>query len=80
MQATVVPQAELVVTRYAGPHGDVDLAYSELGQYARQHEIRMDGPLREYYHRFFWDTTDSAQWVTDLYWPVFRADAPGAHV
>jgi DNA-binding transcriptional MerR regulator len=78
VRPTVVPEAELVVTRYAGPHDDVDLAYSELGDHARRHEISVDGPLREYYHRFFWDTTDSAQWETDLCWPVFRADASGA--
>jgi len=73
----VVPPAELAVTRYIGPHDDVDLAYSELGDYARRHEISVDGPLREYYHRFSWDTGDSAQWETELCWPVFRSDATG---
>lgn len=73
----VVPPAELAVTRYIGPHDDVDLAYTELGDYARRHEISVDGPLREYYHRFFWDTTESAQWDTELCWPVFRSDATG---
>ncbi|MDV3128549.1 MerR family transcriptional regulator [Mycobacterium sp. 21AC1] len=40
-----------------------------------RHEISVEGPLREYYERFYWDTDDSAQWSTTLCWPVFRADA-----
>jgi DNA-binding transcriptional MerR regulator/effector-binding domain-containing protein len=71
----LVPPAELAVISHVGPHDDVDLAYSELGDYARRHEISVDGPLREYYHRFFWDTEESAQWETELCWPVFRSDA-----
>jgi DNA-binding transcriptional MerR regulator len=69
-----VPAAELVVIRHRGPHDDVDLAYSELGAYATRHEISVEAPLREYYHRFVWDTEDSSQWSTDLCWPVFRSD------
>ena len=69
-----VPAAELVVVRHRGPHDDVDLAYSELGNYATRHEISVEAPLREYYDRFIWDTDDSSQWMTDLCWPVFRSD------
>ena len=65
----------LAVIRHHGPHDDVDLDYSALGDYATRHEISIEGPLREYYDRFSWDTDDSAQWVTALCWPVFRADA-----
>jgi DNA-binding transcriptional MerR regulator len=72
-----VPAAELVVIRHQGPHDDVDLAYSALGEYATRHEISVDGPLREYYPRFAWDTDDSAQWETDLCWPIFRSDRGG---
>ncbi|WP_232374727.1 MerR family transcriptional regulator [Mycolicibacterium mengxianglii] len=77
-QQLLVPPAELAVLRHHGPHDDVDLAYSALGDYATRHEISVDGPLREYYHRFYWDTEDSAQWETDLCWPVFRSDATEA--
>jgi DNA-binding transcriptional MerR regulator/effector-binding domain-containing protein len=70
-----IPAAELAVVRHHGPHDDVDLDYSELGEYATCHEISVEGPLREYYERFSWDTDDSAQWTTALCWPVFRADA-----
>jgi effector-binding domain-containing protein len=62
------------VIRHRGPHDDVDLAYSELGEYATRHELSIEAPLREYYERFSWDTDDSSQWVTDLCWPIFRSD------
>jgi DNA-binding transcriptional MerR regulator len=74
----VVPAAELVVVEHHGPHDDVDLAYSQLGDYATQHEISVEAPLREYYECFSWDTDDSSQWVTELCWPVFRSDREGA--
>lgn len=70
-----VPAAELAVITHHGPHDDVDLDYSALGEYATRHEISVEGPLREYYERFFWDTDDSTRWVTTLCWPIFRADA-----
>ena len=75
VQPATIPAAELAVIHHHGPHDDVDLDYSALGEYATRHEISVDGPLREYYDRFSWDTDDSAQWVTALCWPVFRADA-----
>jgi hypothetical protein len=71
----IVPAAELVVIRHRGPHDDVDLAYSELGEYATRHELSIEAPLREYYERFSWDTDDPAHWVTDLCWPIFRTEA-----
>jgi hypothetical protein len=75
----LVPAAELVVVEHRGPHDDVDLAYTQLGDYATQHEISVEAPLREYYHVFSWDTDDSSQWVTDLCWPVFRSDREGTN-
>ncbi|MGV0807799.1 MerR family transcriptional regulator [Mycolicibacterium setense] len=71
----MIPAAELAVVNHRGSHDDVDLAYSALGEYATSREISVEGPLREYYERFFWDTDDSAEWLTTLCWPVFRADA-----
>jgi len=75
VRPATIPAAELVVIRHHGPHDDVDLDYSALGEYATHHEISIEGPLREYYDRFSWDTSDPAQWTTTLCWPVFRADA-----
>ncbi|WP_029373861.1 MerR family transcriptional regulator [Mycobacterium sp. UM_WWY] len=75
VRSATIPAAELAVVHHRGPHDDVDLAYSALGEHATRHEISVEGPLREYYDVFSWDTDDSAQWVTTLCWPVFRADA-----
>jgi DNA-binding transcriptional MerR regulator/effector-binding domain-containing protein len=75
VRPATIPAAELAVILHHGPHDDVDLDYSALGEYATRHEISIEGPLREYYERFSWDTDDSAQWMTALCWPVFRADA-----
>lgn len=75
VQDVVIPAVELAVIRHHGSHDDADLTYSALGEYANRHEISVEGPLREYYERFTWDTEDSAQWRTALCWPVFRADA-----
>lgn len=75
VRPATVPAAELVVIRHHGPHDDVDLDYSALGEYATRHEISIEGSLREYYDRFSWDTSDPEEWVTTLCWPVFRADA-----
>jgi hypothetical protein len=36
----------------------------------------VDGPLREYYLRGADDTTDEAEWRTEIGWPIFRADGP----
>jgi DNA-binding transcriptional MerR regulator len=75
VESVTIPAAELAIVSHSGSHNDVDIAYSALGDYATRHEISVEGSLREYYERFFWDTDDSAQWVTALCWPVFRADA-----
>ena len=40
----------MAVIRHHGPHD------SALGEYATRHEISVEGPLREYYDRFSWDT------------------------
>ncbi|OKH84475.1 MerR family transcriptional regulator [Mycobacterium sp. SWH-M3] len=75
VRPAVIPAAELAVIVHQGPHEHVDVDYSALGAYATSHEISVEGPLREYYDRFCWDTTDSAQWRTQLCWPIFRAVA-----
>jgi len=69
-----VPAAELAVIAHRGPLDDIDLTYAELGTYAVHHEISVDGPLREYYLRDSFDTPDAAEWLTEICWPVFRAD------
>lgn len=75
--ATVtVPATELAVMRHQGALEDIDLTYGELGAYVLRHEIGVDGPVRENYLSSFLDSDDPAAWVTEIGWPVFRADAP----
>ena len=70
-----VPAAELAVTTHRGALADIDLTYAELGSYTMRHEISVEGPVREYYLRDFCDTPDPAGRVTEIGWPIFRADA-----
>lgn len=66
----VIPAAEVVVTTYHGSPADIDLAYAQLGSYIAEHELTVGWQLREYYHRDHSHTTDSAQWHTEIAWPV----------
>lgn len=70
----LVPAAELAVITHHGPLADVDLTYGELGAYTMRHEISVTGPLREYYLHDARHTPDPAQWITEIGWPVFRAE------
>lgn len=72
VQRSIIPAAELAVIEHRGPHDDIDLHYSALGEYATSRQISVDGPLREYYDHFSWDTDDPASWATRLCWPIFR--------
>ena len=70
----VIPEAELAVLTHRGSHEDIDISYGQLGSYVTTHEISIDGPVREYYLVDAADVADSAQWVTEICWPVFRSD------
>jgi DNA-binding transcriptional MerR regulator/effector-binding domain-containing protein len=72
----VIPAAELAIISHHGSLSDADLSYAKLGSYATTREISIDGPLREYYLRGADDTSDEAEWRTEIGWPIFRADAP----
>jgi DNA-binding transcriptional MerR regulator len=74
VEPVVIPPAELAIISHPGSLDDVDVSYGKLGSYAAAHEISVDGPLREYYLRGTIDTSDPAGWVTEIGWPIFRAD------
>jgi len=74
VEPLVVPAAELAVITHHGSLADADLTYGELGAYATRHEISVAGPLREYYVHGAHDSSDPTQWVTEIGWPIFRAD------
>ena len=74
IDAVVVPGAELAVAVHRGPLQTIDLTYGDLGTYAARHEIGVDGPLREFYLRSHLDVAEDDEWVTEVCWPIFRAD------
>jgi effector-binding domain-containing protein len=69
-----VAATELAVSAHRGPLHDIDLAYAEIGAYTMRHEISVEGPVGEYYLRDSFDTPDAAEWLTEICWPIFRAD------
>jgi DNA-binding transcriptional MerR regulator len=68
----IIPAAELAVARHHGSPSDIDLTYGELGAYVMKHEISVDGPLRENYLRGMIETANTAEWDTEIGWPIFR--------
>lgn len=71
VEPAVVPAAELAVIEHRGPLADVDRAYGALAAHVASHELRLDGPIREYYLVGRQDTADENAWRTDVCWPVF---------
>jgi DNA-binding transcriptional MerR regulator len=68
----IIPAAELAVARHHGSPSDIDRTYGELGAYVMKHEISVDGPLRETYLRGMIETANTAEWDTEIGWPIFR--------
>jgi DNA-binding transcriptional MerR regulator/effector-binding domain-containing protein len=69
----VVPPAELAITLHHGAHTDVDRTYGALGTHVAEHEVGVDGPVREYYLVDRLNTPDTTQWCTEIAWPIFQA-------
>ena len=70
----VVPPAELAITVHDGTHANLDRTYGALGTHVAEHEVGIDGPVREYYLADRFNTPDPAQWRTEIAWPIFRAE------
>jgi len=70
-----IPAAELAVTVHRGKHNDIDLTYGELGRYVTEHELTVEGPVREYYLVDSHSAADSSQWRTEVAWPIFLTGA-----
>jgi DNA-binding transcriptional MerR regulator len=68
----VVPAVELATLVHAGSHTNIDLAYGSLATYVAQHELAVEGPLREYYLVGPQDTLEESAWRTEIGWPIFR--------
>lgn len=67
-----IPAAELAVAVHYGSLGDLDQTYGALGTYVAEHEIGVDGPIREHYLVTEFDTGDESDYVTEVCWPVFQ--------
>ncbi|MEY9912909.1 DNA-binding transcriptional MerR regulator [Catenulispora sp. MAP12-49] len=75
VEPLVVPAAELAVIEHPGSTADLDRAYGTLATYVASHELRLDGPIREYYLIGRQDTADDKQWRTEVCWPIFSTGA-----
>ena len=74
--AMTVPAVELATVVHPGPHAaGIDRAYGTLAAYVTEHELAVDGPLREYYLVGPGDTADQSAWRTEIGWPVFATGA-----
>ena len=62
----------MAVARHDGSPSDIDRTYGELAAHVIKHEITVAGPLREHYLRGIAETADSAEWQTEVGWPIFR--------
>ena len=65
-----LPAGRFAVALHAGPHRDVDRTYAALGTYAGAHGRDGSGPVRERYLIDPLDFPDSAQWQTEVCWPL----------
>jgi effector-binding domain-containing protein len=77
----VAPEIELAITVHLGPHsGEIDRAYGSLATYVTDHALAVEGPIREHYHVGPHETSEEAQWRTEIGWPIFdtgqAADEP----
>jgi DNA-binding transcriptional MerR regulator/effector-binding domain-containing protein len=66
-----VPAAELAITVHRGSHADIDVTYGALGSYVTSHALSVEGPVREHYVVDGRTDADTAQWRTEIGWPVF---------
>jgi DNA-binding transcriptional MerR regulator/effector-binding domain-containing protein len=72
VSAAVIPAAELATIVHSGPHTEIDRTYGALAGYVTQHELAVDGPIREYYLVGPSETRDDSLWRTEVGWPIFR--------
>jgi DNA-binding transcriptional MerR regulator len=78
VEALVVPPAELATITHHGDHDGIDLAYGTLAGYVTEHALAIDGPIREYYLIGQRDTSDMAEWCTEIGWPIFHTGPLGS--
>jgi effector-binding domain-containing protein len=72
VEPVVLPGVELAVATHTGDHDDIDVTYGALGAYVTDHQLIVDGPVREIYLVGPRDGAPPASWRTEIGWPVFR--------
>lgn len=70
--SVVVPPVELATITHSGSHTDIDLAYGALATYVTEHALAVEGPIREYYLVGRRDADETAEWRTEIGWPIFH--------
>jgi len=65
-----LPAGRFAVALHAGAHSDIDRTYAALGTYAAEHGRDGAGPVRERYLTDPLENPDSAQWRTEVCWPL----------
>ena len=70
VQRHLIAPTEIAVTTHHGDHADIDITYGALGIWVDQHALTIAGPVHEIYTVGPRDTPDSAQWRTEIGWPV----------
>jgi DNA-binding transcriptional MerR regulator len=68
----VAPAVEVAIITHVGAHSNVDLAYGGLATYVAEHELAVEGPIREYYVVGPHNTPEEAAWRTEIGWPIFQ--------
>jgi DNA-binding transcriptional MerR regulator len=61
-RAELLPAVELAIVAHRGPDATMAQTYGRLGAYVAEHEMGVDGPIRETY----------LGTVTEVGWPIFR--------
>lgn len=70
MHAEQLPAVDVAVAVHSGPDETIGQTYGALGAYVAQHEIGVDGPVRETYLQE--PAPGSPDVVTEICWPIFR--------
>ena len=78
VQTQTIPAGEFAILTHCGPPSEVDRTYAALAAYVARHAVAVDGQIREYYLVGHHETADSAQWRTEIAWPVFLTSACGS--
>jgi DNA-binding transcriptional MerR regulator len=70
LRVELLPAVDLAVVVHQGPDETMAQSYGALGAYVAEHELGVDGPIRETYLEE--PATGSSDVVTEIGWPIFR--------